>query len=82
MIDYYEPNSSNQEHSLYIFPGGEVKCILYVREGDYEGNIKSFLENRSLTEKVCASAQFLPQRKEEKKQETKYYQIINSIQSC
>ena len=79
MIDYHEPNSSNQEHFLYIFSGGDVKCILHIGEGQCEGNIKSFLENRNLWEKVCASAQFRLQSKEEKKQETKYDQIINSI---
>ena len=56
-----------------------MKCILHIGEGDCEGNIKSFLESRSLWEKVCASAEFRQQRKEEKKQETKYDQIINSI---
>ena len=79
MIDYYEPDSSNQEHFLYIFPGGEVKCNLHIEKGESERNIKSFLENRSLWKKVCASAQFQLQRKKEKKQETKYDQIINSI---
>ena len=44
-----------------------MKCILHIREGEYEGNIKPFLENKSLWEKVCASAQFRQQRKEEKK---------------
>ena len=56
-----------------------MKCILHIGEGECEGNIKSFLENRSLWEKVCVSAEFWQQRKEEKKQETKYNQIINSI---
>ena len=49
-----EPNSSNQEHFLFIFPRGEVKCISHISEGECEGNIKSFLENRSLRKKVCA----------------------------
>ena len=71
MIDYCEPNSSNQEHFLVIFPGGEVKYILHIREGECEGNIKSFLENRSLGGKVCASAQFRLPSKEEKKAENK-----------
>ena len=31
MIDYYEPNSSNQKHFLYMFPGGEVKRTLRKR---------------------------------------------------
>ena len=66
MIDYYGHNSSNQEHFLCIFPGGEVKCILDIGEGECEGNIKSFLENRSLWEKVCASIQFRLESKEEK----------------
>ena len=56
-----------------------MKCILHIGEGECKGNIKSLLENRSLWEKVCASAQFRQQRKEEKMQETKYDQIINSI---
>ena len=64
---------------LHIFPGREVKCLLHIGEGECEGNIKSFLEYRSLWEKVCASAQFRQQRKEEKKQEAKRDQIINSI---
>ena len=74
-----EPNTSNQGHFLYIFPRGEVKCILHIGEGECEGNVKSFLENSSLRKKVCASAQFRLQGKEQKKQETKYDQIINSI---
>ena len=31
MIDYYEPNSPNQKHFLYMFPVGEVKCTLRKR---------------------------------------------------
>lgn len=53
-----------------MFPGGEVKCILHIGEGECEGNIKSLLENRSLWAKFCASAQFPQKRKEEK--EAKY----------
>ena len=64
---------------LHIFPGREVQCLLHIGEGECEGNMKSFLEYRSLWEKVCASAQFRQQRKEEKKQKTKYDLIINSI---
>ena len=79
MIDYSEPNSSNQQHFLYIFPGGEVKCILGIREDECEGNMKPFLENRRLCGKICASAESRQQKKEEKKQETKYDQLINSI---
>ena len=56
-----------------------MKCILHIGEGECEGNIKLFLENRSLWEKVCASTESRQQRKEEKKQETKYDQIIKSI---
>ena len=64
-----------------MFPGGEVKCILHIGEDEFEGNIKSFLEDRSMWEKNCASVQFPLQRKEKKKKnpETKYDQIINSI---
>ena len=80
MTDYYEFNSSNQKRFfLYIFTDREAKCILHIGEGECEGNIKSFLENRSLWEKVCASAQFPQQSKEEKKQGAKYDQIINSF---
>ena len=64
---------------MYIFTDREAKCILHIGEGECEGNIKSFLENRSLWEKVCASAQFPQQSKEEKKQGAKYDQIINSF---
>ena len=62
-----------------MFSGGEVKCVLHIGEGECEGNIKSFLENRRLWEKVCASAQFRLQSIEGKRQETKYNQIINSV---
>ena len=64
-----------------MFPGGEVKCILHIGEGEFEGNMKSFLEDRSLWGKNCASVQFRFQRKKEKKKnpEIKYDQIINSI---
>ena len=58
MIDYYDPNSSDQEHFLFIFPSGEVKFILHIGEGECEGIIKSLLEKGSPWEKVCASAQF------------------------
>ena len=58
MIDYYDPNSSDQEHFLFIFPSGEVKFILHIRDSECEGIIKSLLEKGSLWEKVCASAQF------------------------
>ena len=50
-----------------MFPGGEVKCILHIGEDEFEGNIKSFLEDRSMWEKNCASVQFPLQRKEKKK---------------
>ena len=79
MIDYYDPNSSDQEHFLFIFPSGEVKLILHIRDSECEGIIKSLLEKGSLWENVCASAQFWLQRKEVKKQETRQNQIINSI---
>ena len=69
-----------------------MKCILHIREGECEGNIKPFLENRSLWEKVCASAQFGQQRKEEKKENKVrsnhwlHSNLVNSIiwlsQSC
>ena len=78
IYNYYKPNSSNQEYFLCISPGGEVKCILHIREGECEGSIKSFLENRSLWEKVWASSQFQQQRKDEKKQETKSDKTSNS----
>ena len=48
-----------------------MKCIVHIGEGECEEKIKSFLENRSLWEKVCASAEFRRQRKEENKYETK-----------
>ena len=67
-------DQNNSEYGLFLRSG-----ILHIEEGRCEGSIKSFLENRSLWEKVCASAQFRLQRKEEEKQETKYDQIINSI---
>ena len=50
-----------------MFPGGEVKCILHIGEDEFEGNIKSFLEDRSMWEKNCASVQFPLQRKEKKR---------------
>ena len=31
-----------------MFSGAEVKCVLHIGEGECEGSIKSFLENRSL----------------------------------
>ena len=46
-----------------MFPGGEVKCILHIGEGEFEGNMKSFLEDRSMWGKNCASVQFRLQRK-------------------
>ena len=55
-----------------------MKCILHIGESECEGNIKSFLEDRSLWENVCASAQ-LKLSKEEKKQGAKYDQNINSF---
>ena len=58
MIDYYDPNSSDQEHFLFIFPSGEVKLILHIRDSECEGIIKSLLEKGSPWENVCASAQF------------------------
>ena len=60
MRDYYEKRYVDRE----------VKCILHIGEGEYEGNIKSLLENRSLWAEFCASAQFPQKRKEEK--EAKY----------
>ena len=42
MVYYYEPNLSNQKHFLYIFPGGEVTCILHIGKSEFERNIKSF----------------------------------------
>ena len=53
-----------------MFPGGEVKCILHIGEDEFEGNIKSFLEDRSMWEKNCASVQFPLQRKEKKKEKS------------
>ena len=37
MIDYYDPNSSGQEQFLFIFPSGEVKFILHIRDSECEG---------------------------------------------
>ena len=54
-----------------MFPGGEVKCILHIGEDEFEGNIKSFLEDRSMWEKNCASVQFPLQRKEKKRKSRK-----------
>ena len=57
MIDYYEPSSSNQLHFLYIFPGGEVKCILHIGEGECEGNIKSFFKKQKpVGKRLCVSS--------------------------
>ena len=50
-----------------MFPGGEVKCILHIGEDEFEGNIKSFLEDRSMWEKNLRQFNFHCRGKKKKR---------------